>query len=115
MIGVLLYGISESGRAGTMIVIVQVALTIYLKNVIALKRSVRQLVMISVVMPAALIVFVFVGMEFLREGFSSTGLDGIMRVMLSSRAYLFGGLSAFSRSEERCVGKECRSRWWPSH
>src|SRR5688500_20363452 len=25
------------------------------------------------------------------------------------------GLSALPRSEERRVGKECRSRWWPEH
>src|SRR6266511_6241887 len=25
------------------------------------------------------------------------------------------GISGISRSEERRVGKECRSRWWPYH
>src|SRR2546430_9661084 len=26
-----------------------------------------------------------------------------------------GTLSSYERSEERRVGKECRSRWWPYH
>src|SRR5256886_14898851 len=31
------------------------------------------------------------------------------------RAYLGGGLADLHRSEERRVGKECRSRWSPYH
>ena len=29
--------------------------------------------------------------------------------------YVFGGLATLVRSEERRVGKECRSRWSPYH
>ena len=30
-------------------------------------------------------------------------------------AALYGGITALARSEERRVGKECRSRWSPYH
>jgi oligosaccharide repeat unit polymerase len=96
MFAVLLFGMSESGRMGTLMVIVQAALSIYMKNVIVLKRNVRKSLLAGIVVPAALILTVFVGMEFLREGFRSTGIEGVVRVMFTARAYLFGGLSAFS-------------------
>src|SRR5258705_1550425 len=48
--------------------------------------------------------------------------DLAMRATLSSlfrsiglRVELFGSAHEFSRSEERRVGKECRSRWSPYH
>src|SRR2546430_17660273 len=42
------------------------------------------------------------------------------RVRLPAGSYVFdwrtnGLLPCASRSEERRVGKECRSRWWPYH
>ena len=64
---------------------------------------------------------------YYRRG-NSMRLNGIDAVMLgreelkkmipfadfssSARFPIFGGLM---RSEERRVGKECRSRWWPEH
>ena len=36
-------------------------------------------------------------------------------ISLETWALLLGGVAAGSRSEERRVGKECRSRWSPYH
>ena len=47
--------------------------------------------------------------EFLRENFKKAGFS---KAVLG----LSGGIdSALTRSEERRVGKECRSRWSPYH
>src|SRR5690348_14901258 len=45
--------------------------------------------------------------------FVSDGLDviNVGKFEMPSRAYV----GRFNRSEERRVGKECRSRWWPEH
>jgi oligosaccharide repeat unit polymerase len=96
MICVLLYGVTESGRAGTMIVIVQIALSVYLKSVLVLKQKASKILLQSVVLPGAMILTVFIGGQFLREGFNATGIEDVSRVMSSDRAYLFGGVSAFS-------------------
>src|SRR5262245_37557096 len=42
-------------------------------------------------------------------------LIGVANVVANSTTYIAGPFSvAAARSEERRVGKECRSRWWPS-
>src|SRR3990167_3791259 len=38
-----------------------------------------------------------------------------LKAILYVAAQLLGGLAALERSEERRVGKECRSRWSPYH
>jgi oligosaccharide repeat unit polymerase len=96
MIGVVLLGMSESGRAGTMIILVQAVISVYLKNIIVLKRSAARILLKSVGLPGALMVVVFIGGQLLREGFRSTGIDDLFRVVNSLRAYLFGGVSAYS-------------------
>ena len=40
---------------------------------------------------------------------------GIMYIIMSFLFFFLGGFMARSRSEERRVGKECRSRWSPYH
>jgi oligosaccharide repeat unit polymerase len=96
MIEVLLFAITQSGRAGAMMVVVQVALSMYLKNVIVPRKSLARILLRSAILPGAAILIFFVGGQFLREGFKSTEAEDIMRVMYSARGYLFGGLSAFS-------------------
>ena len=46
-------------------------------------------------------------------GISETGGSSLMRVPLTSTYINRNHFSAFIRSEERRVGKECRSRWSP--
>jgi oligosaccharide repeat unit polymerase len=96
IIGVLLFGMSQAGRAGTMIVLLQLVLSAYLKNVVVLKTKPTRTILKCAVVPGALMTIVFVGGQFLREGFHSTGREDVMRVIYSLRGYLFGGVSAFS-------------------
>jgi oligosaccharide repeat unit polymerase len=96
MILVLLFGMSQSGRAGTMIVLVQVVISIYLRNTLVLKRNAVNAFFKCAVVPGSLMVIVFIGGQFLREGFNSVDSEAAMRVVYSLRGYLFGGVSAFS-------------------
>ncbi|MDB5884205.1 MAG: hypothetical protein JWR74_376, partial [Polaromonas sp.] len=96
VISVLVLGMSQSGRAGTVLVILQIILVVYLKNLIVLKSSWIKAICKSTLFPGLMLGIVFIGGQFLREGFGSTGGDDIARVMYSLRSYLFGGVSAFA-------------------
>jgi oligosaccharide repeat unit polymerase len=96
MIGVLLLGMAQAGRAGTIIVLLQVLITVYLKNVIELKRSAARAIVNCTALPVVLMVAIFLGGQLFREGWRSAGSDDILRVIYSLRSYLFGGVSAFS-------------------
>ena len=55
-------------------------------------------------------------MEFLEAGQEpGEKMDAALLQAEIDRLYLTWGLRAVSRSEERRVGKECRSRWSPYH
>jgi oligosaccharide repeat unit polymerase len=93
---VVLFGVTQSGRAGIVIMLVQFILAMYLKGIIIQRRSPLMVIGRWAFVPAALLVFVFVGMGLLREGFSSVSFDDVLRLLHKSRGYLFGGVSAFS-------------------
>ena len=93
---VLVLGMSQSGRAGTVLVILQIILVVYLKNILIFGSGYFISIYRSALLPAIVLGFVFVGGQFLREGFSSTEGGDIFRVLYSLRAYLFGGVSAFA-------------------
>jgi len=71
----------------------------------------------------------FMGMTVPRElgGQGRSFLDAVLVVeevakacTVSARVVVESNMGAVSaviayRSEERCVGEECRSRWWPDH
>src|SRR5439155_18885804 len=48
-------------------------------------------------------------------GFSATVLSVLIGTIVGIAAAHFGGWPSAVRSEERRVGKECRSRWSPYH
>ena len=96
MIAVLLLGMSQSGRAGTMIIVLQVIITIYFKNIMVLKRSAIYFLIRGLFFPIFLLSVIFFGGQFLREGFDSVDGSDFSRVLHSLRGYLFGGVSAFS-------------------
>jgi oligosaccharide repeat unit polymerase len=96
MIGVIISGISQAGRAGTMIVLLQIIITVYLKQTIVLKKSLARTFFTCAVLPGTFMAIVFIGGQFLREGFHSMEFEDIARVINSLRGYLFGGISAFS-------------------
>src|SRR5439155_17733777 len=52
-----------------------------------------------------------------RAGFFPIYRDSGIIQFISNTAYYEGGAiyQNWYRSEERRVGKECRSRWWPEH
>lgn len=93
---VLVLGMSQSGRAGTVLIILQLIFAIYLKNIIVLKRGLFIAIYKSTLIPFLLFGVVFIGGQFLREGFGSTDSNDISRVLYSLRGYLFGGVSAFA-------------------
>jgi oligosaccharide repeat unit polymerase len=96
MLDVLLFGMSQSGRAGSMIVLVQLLISVYLKQILVLKRAPTRVFLSCALAPSMLMVIVFIGGQFLREGFHSLETTDVMRVIDSLRSYLFGGVSAFS-------------------
>src|SRR5258708_34333167 len=52
------------------------------------------------------------------HGYGSSGVGGVLRNELQKelrRLAAEGSVRGFIRSEERRVGKECRSRWSPYH
>ena len=54
---------------------------------------------------------------FCRDGIHATGIDRILTEAGASKMTLYSrfGSKEALRSEERRVGKECRSRWSPYH
>ena len=96
MCSVLFFGVTQAGRAGTVIMLVQFAMAMYFKNIVMYRRSPLTVIVRWSAVPAALLVFLFVGMGLLREGFSSVSSDDMLRILHKSRGYLFGGVSAFS-------------------
>jgi oligosaccharide repeat unit polymerase len=94
MVSVLIMGLSQSGRAGTVIVILQILVAIYFKNI-------NNKLTFSIIFKGLSILilafsFVFIGGQFQREGFTSVEFTDMLRVIESLRGYLFGGVSAFS-------------------
>ena len=43
------------------------------------------------------------------------GIQADIKTMLANGVYAMSAITAMTRSEERRVGKECRSRWSPYH
>lgn len=89
-IGVVLSGIAQAGRAGTLIVLLQWVIIVMFKN-----NNFSRFLLKSVVF-SSLFLVLFVAGQFLREGFSNVGIDSIWKVIASFRSYLFGGVSAFA-------------------
>jgi len=96
MIAVLILGASQSGRAGVMIVVLQIMIVMYLKNTIVIGKKASSFFLGKALFPLVLLVFIFIGGQLLREGFGSSDFNDIYRVVDSLRGYLFGGVSAFS-------------------
>jgi oligosaccharide repeat unit polymerase len=95
MINVLLFGAIQAGRAGTMIILLQALITVYLKNSVLLRRTFFR-IFLTIALPVMLMSVIFIGGQFLREGFHAQTSDDVMRVIDSLRGYLFGGVSAYS-------------------
>jgi oligosaccharide repeat unit polymerase len=96
MINVLLFGAIQAGRAGTMIILLQALIALYLKNAVLLRKKISRIILSTVALPVVLMFAIFVGGQFLREGFHAITTDDIARVISSLRSYLFGGVSAYS-------------------
>lgn len=96
VLAVVLLGMSQSGRTGIFIVLVQFMLCIYLKNLIVFKRHPVRFTCIGGMYLSFLAFCFFVSGQFLREGFGATEFDDVIRVASQLRAYLFGGVSAYS-------------------
>lgn len=96
MIAILLLGMSQSGRAGVMIVILQIIIAVYLKSLVIMKQSAMHLLFRGLLPPILLLTIIFFAGQFLREGFSSVDSSDFSRVLYTLRGYLFGGVSAFS-------------------
>ena len=53
--------------------------------------------------------------RLLRQKANFDVLEGFLTVFLNEKVKIIEILESESRSEERRVGKECRSRWSPYH
>ena len=96
MLIVVLMGMIQAGRAGILVVILQLIITVYLRTLLMKRRGPLKALSRSLGMPVLLLVGVFIGGSLLRQGFSSTQSSTIWKIVYSFRAYLFGGVSAFS-------------------
>jgi oligosaccharide repeat unit polymerase len=76
--------------------VVQFVMAMFFKNIVVFRRNPWAVIVRWSGVPAVLLVFIFVGMGLLREGFSSVSPDDVLRLLHKSRGYLFGGVSAFS-------------------
>lgn len=94
-LAIVIMGVSQSGRAGMMIAVLQLIVAIFLRETIIIGRSPANTAR-KFIVPVLLLAFVFFGGQFLRESFSGLSSDDAVRVALSLRGYFFGGLSAFS-------------------
>jgi oligosaccharide repeat unit polymerase len=91
-LAVVLLGAAQAGRAGTLIVLLQWGGAVLLKRAAEPGHRLPRAV---VVLPASLFA-VFVLGQLLREGFAAAGGEDVVRVLLTLRSYLFGGVSAFA-------------------
>ena len=90
--GILISAISQAGRAGFMMVILQVLITMLFKDHYVYKR-----LNIKLLLPILILVVIFFIGQFFREGFSGDiDTDSLSRVASSLRGYFFGGASAFA-------------------
>jgi oligosaccharide repeat unit polymerase len=96
MLTVILMGVIQAGRAGSMVVILQLIIVVYLKTLLIKRHGPLKALSNSLAMPVLLLLAVFIGGSLLRQGFSSTKSSDIWRIVYSFRGYLFGGVSAFS-------------------
>jgi oligosaccharide repeat unit polymerase len=96
LVSVVLMGLSQAGRAGTIIVIMQILTVIYFKHVVNNNGiKIKFMLKLSMIL-TIIILIVFIGGQLQREGFSSNEVGEALRVLESLRGYLFGGVSAFS-------------------
>jgi len=93
VISILIIGISQAGRAGIMIVLLQGLITMLLKKYYINRKTMN---LSGIFIPVLILMLVFYYGQLFREGFSNTDDGNFIRVAESLRAYLFGGVSAFS-------------------
>ena len=82
----------------------------------ALNRDIGKLLSLAGKYPNDKILLLTIGLFYANEGNSSEAKKWYLKAIEngSSLAYFYLG-RATTRSEERRVGKECRSRWSPYH
>jgi oligosaccharide repeat unit polymerase len=95
IVSVVLFGFSQSGRAGTIIILLQGFSAMYFRDLYKGKRNATQRLGYRTLSLLAVALVIFVGGQILREG-GEGGIEDIFRIFLHLRGYLFGGVSAFS-------------------
>jgi len=68
---------------------------------------------VVVIAVAAVIVITIVALARRIAGQARTAVEGVS--VVEAQTSELGGIARINRSEERRVGKECRSRWSPYH
>jgi oligosaccharide repeat unit polymerase len=95
-VGVMIFGVAQAGRAGIVIVLLQLGMTIVLRDVTARRRRMAQIVRrvsLFVLLP---VLIVSLGGQLLREGTLSDADTMPFRIEKLVRDYGFGGVSAFA-------------------
>lgn len=96
MIAVIIMGASQAGRAGTVILLIQLFYVIALKYRFKNQGNLARLAMWGGLLLGLLFVIVFVGGFILRGGGGEITVDRLMYIASFVRSYLFGGVSAFA-------------------
>ena len=96
ILAVVMLGLSQAGRAGIYIVILQLVLAAYLKNVLIFRHHPIKYVLVRGLFLSPILFGVFIGGQLIREGFGAAEIEDIFRIAPQLRAYLFGGVSAYS-------------------
>ncbi|MTW00519.1 O-antigen polymerase [Pseudoduganella ginsengisoli] len=95
IISVVLFGFSQSGRAGTIIILLQSFSAMYFRDLYNGKRNAAQRLGYRTMALLAVAFLIFVGGQILREG-GEGKVEDVFRIFLHLRGYMFGGVSAFS-------------------
>jgi oligosaccharide repeat unit polymerase len=95
-LGVVIFGVAQAGRAGIVIVLLQLGITIILREVTAHKRRLAHVIRRVSLFVLVPVVIVSLGGQLLREGAFAEADTMAPRIEKLVRNYGFGGVSAFA-------------------
>lgn len=95
-VSMFIFGIVQSGRAGMILVIIQVFLGSYWKDVLGNKKNIEARLIRRVAIPFIFILVFFVGGSMMREQNFSIDFSALTRNLSTFKTYAFGGIGALT-------------------
>lgn len=95
-VSMLIFGIAQSGRAGMILVIIQVFLGSYWKDVLGDKKNIEAKLIRRVALPLILILGLFVAGSMMREQNFSLDFSAITMNLSTFKVYAFGGIGSLT-------------------